>query len=291
MEKVIITGATGQLGTATIKNLLNKVDAKNLSVIVRSPEKAKFFKEKGITIFQGDYTNYQSLTEAFKGHHKLFFISSSDLNDRIAQHKNVVDAAIEANIKHIIYTSFQRKNETESSPIWLLASAHIATEKMIRSSGITYTILKNGLYADFLPSLLGPDPAKTGSIFLPAGNGKVAYTLRSDLAAGSAEVIIGRGHENKEYEFCADKTYSFEEIAGYLSELFGKKIIYIDPSVEEYRETLSKNGVPDIYIGMFTGSATAMKQGEFDFTDNTLSTILGRSCTPLKNFLSEVYKK
>jgi NAD(P)H dehydrogenase (quinone) len=291
MEKIIITGATGQLGNGVVIELLKKTDAKNISVVVRDPQKAESFKKAGITILKGDYMDYNSLVEAFTGQEKLFFISSSDLNEREKQQENVVKAAIEAKIKHIIYTSFQRKNETESSPIWMLASAHIATEKMIKASGLTYTILKNGLYADFLPTLLGNTITETGTIYLPAGDGKAAFTLRSDLAEGSAEIIIGKGHENKTYEFASDHAYTFTEIASYLSEITGHKISYISPAVDEYKAALAKAGVPEIYIGMFTGSATAIKQGEFALEDNTLSKILGRKCTNLKELLNQVYKK
>lgn len=291
MEKIIITGSTGQLGKGIVAELLKKTDAKNVSVLVRSQEKAEFYKNTGVTVFLGDYMDYESLLKAFKGQDKLFFISSGDLNDRLKQHENVVKAAVEAKVKHIIYTSFQRKNETESSPIWMLASVHIATEKMIKESGLTYTILKNGVYADFLPALLGNNVFENNTIYLPAGDGKAAFTLRSDLAAGSAAILISGGHENKTYDFCADQTYSFNDIANYLSEISGKKISYVSPSLDEYKATLSKEAVPALYIGMFAGSATAIKQGEFDLADVTLSRLLGRKCTSLKDFLAEVYKK
>lgn len=291
MEKIIITGATGQLGNGVVTELLKKNYASNISVLVREPQKAEQLKKAGITVHTGDYMDYHSMVKAFMGKEKLFFISSSDLNDREKQHENVVKAAIEAKIKHIIYTSFQRKNETESSPIWMLASAHIATEKMIKASGLTYTILKNGLYADFLPALLGDNIAETGTIYLPAGDGKAAFTLRSDLALGSAEIITGKGHENKIYEFGSDHAYSFNEIATFLSEITGKKISYNSPSVDEYKAVLAKAGVPEIYIGMFTGSAIAIKEGEFALEDNTLAKVLGRKCTNLKELLVQVYQK
>src|SRR5215217_4037784 len=111
MSKILVTGATGQLGKAAVSELLQKVDANNISVLVRDPQKAEDLKEKGINVIKGDYNDYASLVAAFKGVNKLYFVSSSDVMKRFAQHQNVVKAAGEAGVGHIIYTSAQRKSE------------------------------------------------------------------------------------------------------------------------------------------------------------------------------------
>jgi len=286
----MITGATGQLGTAVVNLLLNKTEAKNISVLVRDPAKAESFKLKGVSIYQGDYYDYNSLVKAFNGHDKLFFISTNDMVNRESQQENVVKAASEAKIKHIIYTSFQHKNETGSSPIGMIANVHIFTEKLIKDSGMTYTILRNGLYADFIPVIIGKNVFETGTIYLPAGNGRTAFTLRSDLAAGSVAVMTSKGHENKTYEFCSDQLYTFSEIASMLSQINGKQITYISPSNEEYKATLTKAGVPAPYVAMFAACSEGVKQGEFDFKDHTLSNLLGGKCIDLKQYLNEAYK-
>ena len=101
-------------------------------------------------------------------------------------------------MKHLIYTSFVRKNDTATSPIAMLAKSHIETEKFIKASGIPFTILKNSLYAEVLPMFLGEKVLETG-VYLPAGNGKAAFTTRLDMAEAGAAVLTGNGHENKEY--------------------------------------------------------------------------------------------
>lgn len=291
MEKFLVTGASGHLGNEIVNLLLAIVPATNLSVLVRDPSKVEDFRKKGVTIHKGDYNNYDSLVKAFHGTDKLMFISSYDFNNRLAQHKNVIKAAAEAKVKHIVFTSFQRKNETESSPIYFLSGEYIKSEELIKASGLTYTILKNGLYTDFLPVMLGEKVLETGTIFIPAGEGKVAYTLRSDLAAGAVAVLTGQGHENKTYEFCADKAHSFNEVAVTLTHVTGKPIAYVSPTVEEYKKALREAGVEEMIVTLMAGSAEAIKQGEFDRTDNTLSQFIGRDCTDLETFLAEVYKK
>ena len=289
MEKILVTGATGKLGREVLDLLLNKIEAKNLSVLVRDTSKVEDLKLKGVNIFKGNYENYNSLVNAFKGIDKLYFISTNDFSNREIQQGNVVKAAEEAKVKHIVYTSFQRKNENGNSPIGYILDVHIFTEKLIKSSGLTYTILKHGLYSDFLPNLIGNNVIESGTIYLPAGNGKVAFTLRSDLAAGAIAILTSKGHENKTYEFSADKLYSFGDIAAMLSEIKGKSISYVSPSSAEFKDTLTKAGVPEMFVNMFAGCAEGIKQGEFEISDNTLSKLLGRNCVDMATYLRKIY--
>lgn len=291
MEKILVTGASGHLGNEIANLLLAIVPATNLSVLVRDPAKVEDLRKKGVRVLQGDYSNYNSLVQAFSGIDKLMFVSSNDLANRLSQHTNVIKAAAEAKIKHIVFTSFQRKNETSTSPIYFLTGEYVASEKMLAASGVTYTILKNGLYTDFLPMMLGEKVLETGTIYIPAGTGKAAYTLRSDLAAGAVAILTSKGHENKTYEFCADKAYTFEEVAAVLSHVAGKPVRYISPTQDEYKKTLLEAGVPGPFVNLIAGSADAIKQGEFEKTDNTLSQLIGRKCTDLETFLAGVYKK
>ena len=290
-EKILITGATGNYGKSTIDFLLKKgISKNNISALVRDEVKAEDLKAKGIALKIGDYDNYPSLVEAFKGVDKLLLISGSDIENRGKQQENAVNAAKEAGVKYILYTSFERKNETETSPIAFVAKSHIDTENQIKASGIDYTIFRNNLYLDVLPMFFGEQVLETG-IFLPAGETKSAFTLRNDMAEATANVLVSEGHENKEYSIANSENISIKEIADILSGLTGKKIPYTNPSAEIYIDTLTKAGVPSDYIGMFAGFSEAIKQGEFETSKTDLEKLLGRKATSAKEFLSQVYSK
>jgi len=289
MSKILVTGATGHLGKAVVNELLGKASANDISVLVRDPAKAEELKSKGINVIKGDYNEYASLVAAFKGIDKLYFVSGSDIMNRFAQHENVVKAAIEATVGHIVYTSAQRKSEDGTSPIALVADAHWKTDNLIQQSGITYTILKHGLYTDILPQFMGDKVIETGTIFLPAGDGKSSYASRSDLAADGAVLLTTTGHENKVYEMGGDIAYSFNDIAGILSELSGKTIQYVSPSSEVFTEQLKSYGVPDEAIQGAATFCVAIAQGEFDFPATDLKTLLGRKPQTVKDFLKEAY--
>lgn len=287
---ILVTGATGNLGKSTIEFLLKKgVAPSNIAALVRNEEKAIDLTNKGITIRIGDYDHYQSLVDAFKGINRLLLISGSDIVNRSKQQENAVKAAKEAGVKHIFYTSFERKNETDSSPIHFVAASHMATEALIQQSGLVYTIFRNNLYLDILPWFFGDNVLETG-VFLPAGETKAALTLRDDMAEAIANVLITDGHENQTYALSNLENVSMADLAKSLSDIVGKTIPYTNPSTQVYVETLTKANVPNEFIGMFAGFSEAIKQGEFETSKSDLETLLGRKPITAKQYLAKVYQ-
>ncbi len=286
---ILVTGATGNFGKATIDFLLKKgIDAKNISALVRDEAKAVDLTEKGIKIKVGDYDNYEFLVAAFQGVEKLLLVSGTDLVNRSTQQLNAVKAAKEAGVKHIVYTSFERKNETETSPIAFLAQSHIDTDNAIKASGLSYTILRNNLYLEVLPMFLGEKVLESG-VFFPAGEGQAAYVSRNDLAEATATILTTDGHENKEYATSNIENYSMNDIAVTLSSITNKEVPYLNPNVEDYQAALTSAGVPAEYIGMFVGFAEAIKQREFQTENSDLEKLLGRKPQSLTEFLKQVY--
>lgn len=287
---ILVTGATGHFGKSTIDFLLKKgISSTNIVALVRDEEKAVDLKNKGVVLRIGDYDNYTSLVSAFKGVEKLLFVSGSDIFKRGAQHQNVVAAAKEAGVQHIVYTSFQGKNETESSPLWLVAQSHLQTEVWLKESGMDFTILKNTLYMDFVPAFLGEKVLETGLIYLPAGNGKVGAVLRSEMAEATANILTGSTHEGKTYRFTNLESFSYQEVAQHLSEITDKSINYISPTADEYAQTLTEHGVPTDFIGLFSSFAVAQANGELEMVGSDLEQLLGRKPTSVKTFLNQVY--
>ena len=286
---ILITGANGHFGTTAINFLLKKgVPANQLLGLVRSEAKGAEIKAKGIGLRIGDYNDYNSLVKAFEGIDKLLLVSASEIENRSQQHENAIKAATAAGVKHIFYTSFERKNESSDSPIAMVAESHLHAEKLIKQSGMTYTIMRNNLYMDALPMFFGDQVLETG-IFLPAGNTKGAYVLRSDMAEAAANLITGSGHENKTYFISHPEPVSFDDIAEAISEITGKEVRYTSPDAKTFTDTLAKAGVPEGMIGFSLGFAEGIKQGEFLQEKSDLETILGHKPVSVREFLEGVY--
>jgi NAD(P)H dehydrogenase (quinone) len=293
MSHILVTGATGHLGKAVTESLLKKTAASNIHVLVRDAAKAAAFKEQGITIHVGDYSDYTSLVSAFKGIDKVYMVSGNDIANRGQQHDNVVNAAKEAGVKQVVYTSFQRKNETDTNPIAFVANSHLSTEAKLKASGLNYTLLQHGIYADMIPIFAGEHLLDTKTIYLPAGDGKTAYALRTDQAEAGANVLLDESGKyiNKLFELAGSEAVSWAQIADIISNITGVKINYVAASVAEFEDTLTKAGVPAEYIGLFAGFSQANAQGEFENVTNELETILGRKPVSVAAYLQSVYKK
>ena len=286
---ILITGATGEYGKTAIQFLLDRaVNPDDVNAFVRNEGKAADIKAMGVKLRIGSYDDYDSMVKAFSNIDKLLFVSSNDIPNRSQQHENVVKAAKEAGIKHIVYTSFDRKSDNPDSPISFVEKAHVETEKWIKESGIPYTILRNTLYTDFIPVFLGDRVTETGPFF-PAGTTKTAFATRSNMAEASTVILTTEGHENKEYVFSNTEGVSFSEIAQFISEACGKDLNYTDPDAATYRTVLSDAGLPDENIQMVAGFAEAIKQGIFSQTSTDLEKLLGRKPETVKAFLSKFY--
>jgi NAD(P)H dehydrogenase (quinone) len=283
MSTILVTGATGHFGKATIEFLAKKGVA--ASALVRSEEKAGGLKN----IRVGNYDDYNSLVKAFTGIDKLLFVSASDVAVRVPQHENVVKAARAAGVKHVVYTSFLSKNETSSSPIALISDAHLKTEKWLKESGMAYTIMKNTVYAEYIPITIGDKVLETGMIYEPAGDGRTGYMLRSEMAEVAANILTSDGHEGKFYNMTNEKVVSYHDIAKYISEATGKNIKYVSPTPEEFSKTLAGFGVPEMIVKVIRAFEVAKAQGEFDVTDTAVEKLLGRKPVSVEKYIKGYY--
>lgn len=284
----LITGVTGHLGNAAAEAFLQQKGASKLTVLSRSHEKAKSWAERGVGVKIGDYNDYNSLVNAFKGVEKLLFVSSNDLENRDSHHQNVIAAAKAAKVNHVIFTSFQYQSTAEDSPNGLMP-VYKATEDLLIASGLTYTILRNGIYMDMLPDIIGPAIREGKVLFVPAGDTPVAFTSRNDLAQAAANVLVKDGFENRIIDLVNGQRVRFQEIADQLGDVLKLKITYLNVSDTEYQQALLDAGLPPIVVGLFVGILKSIKAGEFDKTGTDLEAILGRTPLQVKDFLEAYY--
>ena len=287
--KILITWATWKLWQSVLKNLEWKISKNDVYCLVRDESKKELCEKYWFNAVVWNYLDLNSLEKAFDWIDLLYFISSSDLENRFLQHKNVVDAAKNAGVKHIIYTSFDRI-DSEKSALGFINDDHKNTEDYIKDSGLNYTILLHGIYLENIPDFIW-DVSKTKTIFFPAWDAKVAFTSREDLAIATSNLLLNIDiSKNNIYKFISSNSYNFYDISEELTKIYWEKITYIDANRDDYSQKLNDFWVPEIYINMWILFWTAMKNWEFVDTDNTLEKFLWKKSETIIDYLNKVYK-
>jgi len=289
MNKILITGASGSLGHEVAKQLLQIPQHPPVVVMARNLAKVDDLRQLGAELRLGDYEDRASLDQAFQGIDQLYFVSGNEIPKRAAQHRHVIAAAQAAGVKHVVYTSFQRVNDTASSPIAAVADVHWLTEQLLRDSGLSHSILRHGLYMDMLPMFLGPNPIAQGRVVLPAGQGKGAFVARQDLALAGARLLASRPQQTATLNFYPQEAWSMGEIAALLAKVGGKPVAYLSPDPAEFKAQLEAIQLPPMVIDMTLGFAEAIRQGEFAATSTQLTQFMGRQPLGMQEFLQKTY--
>ena len=280
--KLGITGSTGQLGALVIERLLNDgVEPSGIVALARDTKKAETLKSKGADVRIGDYNQPDSLEKAFEGIDRLLMISASDIGRRQGQHKNVVEAAKKAGVKHLVYTSLFHA-DTSVSP---LAEEHRQTEELIRESGIPYTFLRNNWYTENHTDDL-VRAKKWGFIESAAEDGKVASAARKDYAEAAAKVLTGEGHEGKTYEL-AGREWSFYDLAETATEVLGRKVKYKPVNEKKRKRHLKLAKLPPHIIDFVTGLDISIKEGALEGSSPDLENLLGHKPEDIKETFTE----
>ena len=280
---IALTGATGQLGQFVVEALLKTVPAKEIVAIVRNPAKAEALSKQGLIVRQGDYNDQAALTQALAGVEKLLLISSSEVGQRAAQHRNVINAAKAAGVKFIAYTSLLH---ADTSPLGLHVE-HVETEKLLAESGIPFALLRNGWYSEnYLAS--APAALAHGVFIGAAGEGKIASATRADYAAAAARVISEEGHAGKVYELAGDSAWTLSDLAALLSEASGKKVVYQNQSEADFAAALKGAGLPDGLAEMLADSDIGASKGGLFDDSQTLSKLIGRPTTSIADSVNDL---
>ncbi len=274
-----ITGATGHLGRLVSSRLKAEVAASTIVAIVRSPQKAT---DLGIAARKADYNDAAALNAALAGIETLLLISSSEVGQRERHHRHVIDAAKQNGVKWIVYTSLLR---ADTSPL-SLAPEHAATEKMLRESGIPFTLLRNGWYTEnYTGSIAG---ALQGGAFPgSASDGRISSAARADYAEAAVTVLTNDGHLGKTYELAGDDSYTLTEFAAEISKQTGRDIPYKNLPEPEYAALLEKFGLPEPLAQAIAGWDTAASHDALFDDTHQMSSLIGRPTTPMSTSVRE----
>lgn len=284
---ILVTGATGQLGTAVVRQLLARADASRIAVLARDPAKAVGLERQGVSVRAGDYGDADSLTHAMKGIRRVLLIASSEFRQRARQHQNVIDAARAAGVELLGFTS-RSLRDADSSRNTMLRD-YFETEARIRESGVPALIFRNALYLDTLPVFLGGPAVFTTGIRLPAGHGQVAFALRREMGEAAANAILDHPGGDRTYVLAAPRAYTFGDAARALSEISGSTVTYAPVSADEFVARAVEAGLPEPMARHLTESFADVRDNQLGQTSTDLRALLGRAPASLRSGLAELF--
>ena len=287
MGKILVTGASGVLGRKTLLHLLKRKPANQLVGLVRDPSNAGELAASGVELRQGDYLDPESLSRSFEGVEKLMLISTHAFTDRNTAHANVIDAAVNAGIKHLVFMPIMRKAHS-SFKMKEITEEDIFTEQKLLSSGLTYTLAKHPPFLDVLATYIGPKAHETG-VRVPAGNAKFTAATRDDLAAAHAAILTEGGHENESYRLSGSPPVSFSDIATILSKVHDRKVPYVPVSDQEYLEIKRAEGWPDFVAEFALKWVQGMNAGEWEEQTTDLERLIGHTPKAPAEFFHDDY--
>ena len=299
MGKIIVTGASGQFGSAAAGMLLEQVAAEDLVLLSRTPENLANFAETGAQVRRADFDDPGSLLAAMEGGERMLLISTVRVGSRVEQHTNAVEAARAAGVRHVAYTSLLGVR-TPGNPS-VEGYDHIATERMIEASGLAWTFLRNSLYAEAVATAMAIPALLAGHKPENAGRGRVPIVSRDDCVATAVGVLTQDGHANKAYDVTGPELWALPDAMALIAEMAGKPIM-VEPVDDEgmyaYFDSLgvarkASDVVPDGPIpwaseGMVT-FGQSIREGFMDIASDDVERVTGRAPRTLRS-VCEQYK-
>ena len=283
---IVITGATGHLGRQVLEQLLALgVDSSTIVAGGRNEDALAALATDGVRTARVDYADPSTLDDAFVGAEKILLISSSEVGQRFVQHKAVIDAARKVGAD-LVYTSAPKA----STSALILAPEHKATETLLEASGLTYTVLRNNWYTENYDDTIR-QAASTGSILTSAGKGKVASATRRDYAEAAGVVLTSNDYAGEILELGGDQPWNLDELATTVAEVAGTPVTVNQVSTNEHIAALKGFGLDEGTAGFVAALDANIADGLLAESDGTLSRIIGRPTTPLKQYISELLSK
>lgn len=303
MGKLVISGASGDLGRQVTAALLETMAPGDLRLVTRTPAKLAGSVPEGLEIFQGDYNQPEQLEVAYQGCDTLLLISATFLGHRVLEHRNAIDAAKKAGVKQIVYTSYVGIHPSNPNRA---ASDHILTEADLHASGLDYTILRDANYGNWVYEISILPALRTGEWISIKGDGRLAPVDKGDVVRCLAKILTEPGrHANATYEISGPELFTFRQIAELAQDVFGKSFDIREVSPEERLAIWDSLGIPRTREShdaihpdaewfasdeLVSGETAIAQMGYQGVLTDHVWMITGRRPRPFRDYLEEVAK-
>jgi NAD(P)H dehydrogenase (quinone) len=278
----VVLGATGRLGHQVVRGLLDRgAVAQDVLAVGRQARRLAELAELGVRVSAVEYDDEAAVRDLLHAGDTLLLISGSDTVHRRRQHRTIIEAARQADVARVVYTSVMNAED----PTLLVGGDHVVAEKLIRDSGLRFTILRNAWYTENFGLLL--EHARThGQVVASAGDGRMASACRADLAVAAAAVLLGgTEHDGRTYELGGDHPWSFDEFAEACAEVIGRDVTHRRVTTEHHIAILGKAGLSAWDAQVVATFDLNIRDGVLSLCTGELTRLIGRPTTPLVDTL------
>ena len=275
---VAVTGASGQLGQRVAGLLLGRLDPGDVVLVTRSPEALAGYAERGAAVRRADFDEPSSLRDAFTGVDRMLLISALDLGRRADQHRAVIEAAEAAGVRHVLYTSIPHP---EGNPA-AVAPSHLATEQVLRESGLSWTFLRNNLYMESQAPVVA-QAIESGQYVTSAGDGRIAYVSRDDCASAASAVLAQDGHEQQAYDITGPEAVGPEEIAALATELGPRPVEVVQVDDDALVARMVDGGMPESVARIVVSFPAAAREGLLGSVSSAVKDLTGAPARSLRD--------
>jgi NAD(P)H dehydrogenase (quinone) len=280
--KIIVTGASGQLGRLVAEELLERVPPDELILTTRHPDTLAHLAERGVTVRFADFDAPESLASAVAGGERMLLISTLSIGRRTQQHRAAIEAAAAAGVQHVAYTSFPKPEPRH--PVGAIATEHGETELILEASGLAWTILRNATFAE-LQVPPGSLAVAGGKLYTNAGQGRLASVSRRDCARAAAAVLTGAGHEGRTYDVTGPEALTQRELAELLAEVSGRPVKLMPVGDRTLGWGLARAGAPKPVARSIVAFGKAVREGYYEIVDPAFTQLTGLEPRSLRDVL------
>jgi NAD(P)H dehydrogenase (quinone) len=284
-DTILVTGASGKLGGRVIHHLIEtqKVAPDRIVATTRDPAGLSGLAARGVAVRKADFDDPDGLAQAFAGVDTVLTVSTDALDGagtRLRQHKAAIAAAARAGAKRLAYTSLPDPETSKVS----FAPDHLQSEEAVKATGLPYLLFRDNWYHENLFMSL-PQAVKSGQWYSAAGDGRIAYVARDDIAAAIAAALANPPASSTTYTLTGAEAVSVEETAALASEILGKPIQVVPLTDEQLAGGLKAAGLPEGAIPTIVSFDTAARAGNLAMVTDDVENLIGRKPAALRDFL------
>ncbi|WP_375425653.1 SDR family oxidoreductase [uncultured Friedmanniella sp.] len=278
---IAITGASGALGRATAELVLQRVDPAQVVLTTRHPESLADLAARGADVRRADFSDASTLPGAFAGVDRLLLVSTDTVGERLDQQRDAIAAAAAAGVQHVVYTSVPEP--VAANPAGVVPD-HAGTEQALRDSGLTWTMLRNNLYAHMqLPVL--EQAAASGQLVTNTGDGATAYVTREDCAAAAAAVLTTDGHDGRAYDITGPEALTAADLVALARRTSGREVELVALDDDAYRAGLRSAGLPEPVADLLTSFGASVRGGFLATVSSAVLDLTGHQPTALADLV------